>query len=73
MSKDAINSTRPSLTKIGSFLCPSDGVGDGGDVVAYISNINSYAGSIGTTTIQYPNDGNTRTFKLYNPNTTDCR
>ena len=29
-----------------------------GNVVVCIANINSYAGSIGTTTIQYPNDGN---------------
>ena len=66
---DAINSTVYS-TKINSFLCPSDGLSGFGDVVAYIANINNYAGSIGTTTIQYPNDGNSSgIFKLYNPNT----
>jgi prepilin-type processing-associated H-X9-DG protein len=66
---DAINSTAYS-TKINSFLCPSDGLAGIGNVVAYIANINSYAGSIGTTTIQYPSDGNTTgVFKLYNPST----
>ena len=66
---DAINSTVYS-TKINSFLCPSDALAGEGNVVSYIANINSYAGSIGTTTIQYPNDGNTSgMFKLYNPNT----
>jgi prepilin-type N-terminal cleavage/methylation domain-containing protein/prepilin-type processing-associated H-X9-DG protein len=66
---DAINSTVYS-TKINSFLCPSDGLAGIGTVVSYTANINSYAGSIGTTTIQYPNDGNTSgMFKLYNPNT----
>ena len=66
---DAINSTVYS-TKINSFLCPSDGLAGIGSVVSYTANINSYAGSIGTTTIQYPNDGNTSgIFKLYNPNT----
>jgi prepilin-type N-terminal cleavage/methylation domain-containing protein/prepilin-type processing-associated H-X9-DG protein len=65
---DAINSTVYS-TKIKSFLCPSDALAGVGNVVAYIANINSYAGSIGTTTAQYPNDGNTTgVFKLYNPN-----
>ena len=66
---DAINSTTYS-TKINSFVCPSDGNAGFGDVVAYIANINSYAGSIGSTTIQYANDGNSSgIFKLYNPNT----
>jgi prepilin-type N-terminal cleavage/methylation domain-containing protein/prepilin-type processing-associated H-X9-DG protein len=66
---DGVNSTVYS-TKIKSFVCPSDGLAGYGNVVAYIANINSYAGSIGTTTIQYPNDGNTSgVFKLYNPNT----
>jgi prepilin-type N-terminal cleavage/methylation domain-containing protein/prepilin-type processing-associated H-X9-DG protein len=66
---DAINSTVYS-TKINSFLCPSDGLAGIGTVVSYTANINSYAGSIGTTTIQYPSDGNTSgIFKLYNPST----
>jgi prepilin-type N-terminal cleavage/methylation domain-containing protein/prepilin-type processing-associated H-X9-DG protein len=65
---DAINSTTYS-TKINSFLCPSDGLAGIGTVVSYTANINSYYGSIGTTTIAYPNDGNTSgIFKLYNSN-----
>jgi prepilin-type N-terminal cleavage/methylation domain-containing protein/prepilin-type processing-associated H-X9-DG protein len=66
---DGINVT-VYTTKINSFLCPSDGLAGIGNVASYTANINSYAGSIGTTTIQYPNDGNTSgMFKLYNPNT----
>jgi len=66
---DAINLTAYT-TKINSFLCPSDGLAGAGNVASYTANINSYSGSIGTTTLQYPNDGNTNgVFKLYNPNT----
>ena len=62
---DAINMT-VYTTKINSFLCPSDGLAGIGNVASYTANINSYAGSIGTTTIQYPGDGNTSgMFKLY--------
>jgi len=47
-------------TRIASFLCPSDGI-------AGQQNINSYYGSIGTSTIQYPADGNTTgVFNVYN-------
>ena len=47
-------------TRIASFLCPSDGL-------AGQQNINSYHGSIGTSTIQYPADGNTTgVFRVYN-------
>ena len=47
-------------TRIASFLCPSDGL-------AGQQNINSYQGSIGTSTIQYPTDGNTTgIFNVYN-------
>ena len=60
-------STRPRSIRSSARRTAGRGIGD---VVAYIANINSYAGSIGTTTIQYPNDGNTTgMFKLYNPNT----
>ena len=49
-------------TRIASFLCPSDGI-------AGQQNINSYYGSIGTSTIQYPADGNTTgVFRVYNSN-----
>jgi prepilin-type processing-associated H-X9-DG protein len=66
---DPINIT-VYTTKINSFLCPSDAIAGIGNVASYTANINSYAGSIGTTTTQYPNDGNTSgVFKLYNPNT----
>ena len=48
------------LTRIASFLCPSDGL-------AGQQNIMSYQGSIGTSTIQYPVDGNTTDiFNVYN-------
>jgi prepilin-type N-terminal cleavage/methylation domain-containing protein/prepilin-type processing-associated H-X9-DG protein len=48
------------LTRIASFLCPSDGL-------AGQQNIMSYQGSIGTSTIQYPVDGNTTgMFNVYN-------
>ncbi|MHC5540572.1 DUF1559 family PulG-like putative transporter [Singulisphaera rosea] len=63
---DAINLT-VYTTKINSFLCPSDGLAGVGNVASYTSNINSYSGSIGSTTAQYPSDGNTSGFfKLYN-------
>ncbi|QEH38806.1 putative major pilin subunit [Aquisphaera giovannonii] len=66
---DAINST-VYTTKINAFLCPSDALAGEGSVVSYTANINSYYGSIGTTTTQYPADGNTSgVFKLYNPTT----
>ena len=62
---DAINVT-VYTTKINSFLCPSDGLAGIGNVASYVANINSYYGSIGSTTIQYPSDGNTSgIFKLY--------
>ena len=48
---DATNSTVYN-TRIAGFLCPSDGS-------AGRQNINSYLGCIGTSTIQYPSDGNT--------------
>jgi prepilin-type N-terminal cleavage/methylation domain-containing protein/prepilin-type processing-associated H-X9-DG protein len=49
-------------SRIASFLCPSDGI-------AGQQNINSYYGSIGTSTIQYPADGETTgIFKVYNSN-----
>ena len=47
-------------TRIAGFLCPSDGI-------AGQQNINNYFGSIGTSTIQYPGDGNTTgIFRVYN-------
>jgi prepilin-type processing-associated H-X9-DG protein len=56
---DATNSTIYN-TRIASFLCPSDGL-------AGQQNINSYLGSIGTSTVQYPADGNTTgMFRVYN-------
>ena len=56
---DATNTTVRN-TRIASFLCPSDGI-------AGQQNINSYYGSIGTSTIQYPADGNTTgVFRVYN-------
>jgi prepilin-type N-terminal cleavage/methylation domain-containing protein/prepilin-type processing-associated H-X9-DG protein len=56
---DATNSTIYN-TRIASFLCPSDGI-------AGQQNINSYHGCIGTSTIQYPSDGNTTgIFRVYN-------
>ncbi|MDG3006596.1 DUF1559 domain-containing protein [Paludisphaera mucosa] len=56
---DSINST-VYLNRIAAFLCPSDGV-------VGQQNINSYYGSIGTSTQQYPSDGNTSgVFLLYN-------
>jgi prepilin-type N-terminal cleavage/methylation domain-containing protein/prepilin-type processing-associated H-X9-DG protein len=56
---DATNST-VYLTRIASFLCPSDGLA--GD-----QNINSYLGSIGPSTVAYPVDGyTTGVFRVYN-------
>jgi len=56
---DRTNSTIYN-TRIASFLCPSDGI-------AGQQNINNYLGSIGTSTIQYPADGNTTgVFRVYN-------
>jgi prepilin-type N-terminal cleavage/methylation domain-containing protein/prepilin-type processing-associated H-X9-DG protein len=56
---DSTNTTVRN-TRIASFLCPSDGI-------AGQQNINNYYGSIGTSTIQYPADGNTTgVFKVYN-------
>jgi prepilin-type N-terminal cleavage/methylation domain-containing protein/prepilin-type processing-associated H-X9-DG protein len=56
---DATNST-VYLTRITSFLCPSDGI-------AGQRNINSYCGSVGASTINYPADGNTTgIFRVYN-------
>jgi prepilin-type N-terminal cleavage/methylation domain-containing protein/prepilin-type processing-associated H-X9-DG protein len=56
---DATNRTIYN-TRIASFLCPSD-------PIAGQQNINSYSGCIGTSTIQYPADGNTTgIFRVYN-------
>jgi prepilin-type processing-associated H-X9-DG protein len=58
---DATNST-VYKTRIAAFLCPSD-------AVAGTQNINSYYGSIGASTVQYPADGtSTGIFQLYNSN-----
>jgi prepilin-type N-terminal cleavage/methylation domain-containing protein/prepilin-type processing-associated H-X9-DG protein len=58
---NAINYTVYNL-RISSFLCPSD-------ALAGQQNINSYQGSIGPSTVQYPTDGNTTgIFRLYNSN-----
>jgi prepilin-type N-terminal cleavage/methylation domain-containing protein/prepilin-type processing-associated H-X9-DG protein len=47
-------------TRIASFLCPSDGI-------TGQQNINNYYGCIGTSTVQYPADGNTTgIFRVYN-------
>jgi prepilin-type N-terminal cleavage/methylation domain-containing protein/prepilin-type processing-associated H-X9-DG protein len=56
---DATNKTVYN-SRIAAFLCPSDGI-------AGQQNINSYHGSIGTSTVQYPTDGNTTgAFRVYN-------
>jgi prepilin-type N-terminal cleavage/methylation domain-containing protein/prepilin-type processing-associated H-X9-DG protein len=56
---DATNKTVYN-TRIAAFLCPSDGL-------AGQQNINSYHGSIGTSTVQYPTDGSTTgVFNVYN-------
>jgi prepilin-type N-terminal cleavage/methylation domain-containing protein/prepilin-type processing-associated H-X9-DG protein len=56
---DATNST-VYLTRIAGFLCPSD-------AIAGQQNINSYTGSVGASTINYPADGNTTgIFRVYN-------
>ena len=58
---DATNST-VYLTRIASFLCPSDGL-------AGVQNINSYYGSVGASTVSYPSDGGTTgIFLVYNSN-----
>jgi len=58
---DATNKTVYN-TRIAAFLCPSDGL-------AGQQNINSYHGSIGTSTVQYPTDGvTTGVFQVYNSN-----
>jgi prepilin-type N-terminal cleavage/methylation domain-containing protein/prepilin-type processing-associated H-X9-DG protein len=63
---DATNRTVYN-TRIGSFLCPSDGL-------AGVQNINSYYGSIGTSTIQYPVGGlTTGVFQVYDPTTVSCQ
>ncbi len=50
------------FTRIAGFLCPSD-------PLAGQSNINSYCGSIGDSTVQYPTDGvTTGVFQVYNVN-----
>jgi prepilin-type N-terminal cleavage/methylation domain-containing protein/prepilin-type processing-associated H-X9-DG protein len=54
-------------TRIASFLCPSDGL-------AGQQNINSYQGSIGDSTIQYPTGGvTTGIFQVYDPTTVACQ
>jgi prepilin-type N-terminal cleavage/methylation domain-containing protein/prepilin-type processing-associated H-X9-DG protein len=54
-------------TRIAGFLCPSDGI-------AGQQNINSYHGSIGTSTIQYPTGGTTTgLFQVYDPTTVSCQ
>ena len=54
-------------TRIASFLCPSDGL-------AGQQNINSYQGSIGDSTIQYPTGGvTTGVFQVYDPKTVSCQ
>ena len=59
---DVINST-VYTTRIGSFLCPSDGN-------AGIQQINSYVGSLGSSTAQWPDDGTTNgIFGVYNQTT----
>jgi len=56
---DKTNSTIYN-TRIAGFLCPSD-------AIAGQQNINSYDGCIGTSTVQYPTDGNTTgVFRVYN-------
>jgi len=58
---EVLNST-VYLTRIAGFLCPSDGY-------AGQSNINSYCGSIGDSTVNYPSDGvTTGLFQVYNSN-----
>ena len=59
---DVTNSTVYN-TRIASFMCPSD-------PIVGQRNINNYHGSIGTSTIQYPADGNTTgLFRVYNSST----
>jgi prepilin-type N-terminal cleavage/methylation domain-containing protein/prepilin-type processing-associated H-X9-DG protein len=63
---DATNKTVYN-TRIGPFLCPSDGL-------AGQQYINSYLGSIGTSTIQYPTGGiTTGVFQVYDPTNKSCQ
>jgi prepilin-type processing-associated H-X9-DG protein len=63
---DKTNSTVYN-TRIAAFLCPSDGL-------AGQQNINSYHGSIGASTQQYPTNGlTTGVFQVYDPTTVQCR
>ena len=66
-----VTNTTAYTTLIRSFLCPSDpNAGSSNPVTNFNSNTNSYAGSIGTTTVQYPAIGSNATngiFKLYDP------
>jgi prepilin-type N-terminal cleavage/methylation domain-containing protein/prepilin-type processing-associated H-X9-DG protein len=63
---DATNKTVYN-TRIAGFLCPSD-------ALAGQQNINSYYGSIGTSTIQYPTGGlTTGVFQVYDPTTRSCQ
>ena len=58
----AMPPTRPSTSRIANFLCPSDGL-------AGQQNINSYYGSVGASTVDYPGDGvTTGVFQVYNSN-----
>ncbi|WZO98858.1 DUF1559 domain-containing protein [Isosphaeraceae bacterium EP7] len=58
---DAVNST-VYLTRIGPFLCPTD-------AYAGIEHINSYVGSLGSSTRSYPADGMTNgIFQVYDSN-----
>jgi Protein of unknown function (DUF1559) len=63
---DATNKTVFN-TRIRTFLCPSDGL-------AGQQDINSYLGSIGTSTIQYPTGGiTTGVFQVYDPTNKSCQ
>jgi prepilin-type N-terminal cleavage/methylation domain-containing protein/prepilin-type processing-associated H-X9-DG protein len=54
-------------TRIAGFLCPSDGLSGQ-------TNINSYYGSIGDSTLQYPTGGiTTGIFQVYDPATNSCQ
>ncbi len=54
-------------SRIAAFLCPSDGL-------AGQQNINSYHGSIGASTIQYPAGGiTTGVFQVYDPTAVACQ
>ena len=63
---DATNKTVYN-TRIATFLCPSDGL-------AGQQYINSYYGSIGTSTVQYPTGGiTTGVFQVYDPTNKSCQ